>query len=131
MLSITSRREKHSWLIILLCLVFLFTLLVPGQKVFSQPENGPILVIVPDTATIETGETQQYRAYVSEDGGVTLGEELTDLCTWSVDDAAVGEPIEDTKGLYRGAAPGETMGGPASWWGLLRPRSTGSRGKPS
>jgi len=32
MLSITNRRERHAWLVILLCLVLLAALLVPGQK---------------------------------------------------------------------------------------------------
>jgi len=79
----------------------------PPTGVFLDLENTMVLVVVPDTATIFTGEYQQYRAYFSRDGGNTLDEDITELSMWSVDDPAIGE-VMATKGLYRGIAPGQT-----------------------
>lgn len=81
-----------------------FFALYPGQALTQESDR--VLVITPDTATINVGESQQYRAYVSTDGGATLGAEVTDQCSWSVDDpdiAALG-----AAGHFTGSNAGET-----------------------
>lgn len=88
-------------LVIALAVFFAF---YSGQA--AALETDRVLVITPETATIDIGGSQQYRAYVSTDGGATLGAEVTDQCSWSVDDpdvAALG-----AAGHFTGSTAGET-----------------------
>ncbi len=100
-------KRNAAFIGIMALLLFLGFLLLPAQAVQSEDANGLVLVIEPETATIYTGQTQQYRAYLSHDGGATLGDEVTEECTWSVDDTDVGETTA-TKGLIAGVGLGET-----------------------
>lgn len=84
----------------------------------QQPDY--VLVVTPAAATINVGESQQYQAFVSSDGGTTLGDEVTndENCTWSIDDPAIatlGDP-----GLVTGVAAGGTTVR-AEYYGRLAP----------
>ncbi len=101
-------RRNQARIGIFVLLLFVVSLLLPVPAVLSQDTESPLLVIVPDEATIFTGETQQYRAFLSFDGGDTWGDDVTEECFWQVMDTAIGETT-DTDGLFRGIAPGETL----------------------
>ncbi len=88
-----------------LCLFFLVSILLPAQTALSQTDL--VLVIVPDSASIQIGESQSYRAYLSYDGGVTLSEEVTEECNWTIDDPNIAT-VGPVNGLYTGDTSGET-----------------------
>jgi hypothetical protein len=82
-------------------LLIVLGLLMP-TAVAQQDVN---LVIVPVTAQIYVGETQQYRAYLSYDGGTTLGPEVTDECMWTADRPDIAEAGTES-GSFTGISPG-------------------------
>jgi hypothetical protein len=57
------------------------------------------LEITPDTATIYVGGSQQYRAFLS------TGAEVTDQCTWYIDDPGIAALGAD--GYFTGSSAGE------------------------
>jgi hypothetical protein len=57
------------------------------------------LEITPETATIYVGGSQQYRAFLS------TGAEVTEQCTWSIDDAEIAALGAD--GYFTGSSAGE------------------------
>ncbi len=103
---VRQSRRNHARIGIIVFLLFIFSLLLPVPTALSQ--DTAVLVIDPDAAEIFTGETQQYRAYLSFDGGDTMEEDVTEECDWQVMNTDIGGTT-DTEGLFRGVAPGETM----------------------
>ena len=100
---------------VVLGMVFLVFLLLLGGVGLAQNSQGlvlemnqPVLVVEPPTATVFTGNSQQYRAYLSHDNGVTLGEEVTEMCAWFVEDISIGEASAAVKGAIRGVSTGQT-----------------------
>jgi hypothetical protein len=57
------------------------------------------LEVTPETATIYVGGSQQYRAFLS------TGAEVTDQCSWSIDDADIAALGAD--GYFTGSSAGE------------------------
>ena len=98
-------RRQTIFFAVMMCIALLFPILLPAQTAFAQ--SDPVLVIVPDSASIQTGESQSYRAHLSYDGGVTLGEDVTEECNWTIDDPDIAT-VGPEKGLYTGDNPGET-----------------------
>ncbi len=90
--------------ILVFALAALFAL-YPGQALALETDR--VLVITPETATIDIGESQHYRAYVSTDGGATLVTEVTDQCTWSIDDPEIANL--GAAGQFTGSTAGDTI----------------------
>ena len=99
-------RQGKAKIIMLVLLMLVVSFLLPFQETFAQSFESMVLVIEPDIATIYIGDTQQYRAYLSNDGK-TLGKEVTEECSWNINNTEIGEATA-TKGLFKGVASGET-----------------------
>lgn len=67
--------------------------------------KGPILIILPDTNTINIGDTAPYRAYLRFFDG-NPDQDVTDECTWGINDPIAS--ISATKGEYIGLTEGTT-----------------------
>lgn len=108
-----TRNKTRGVIAILLAVAFLAgTFMLPAPAGLTQDDNDNgedqmVLVVEPPTATVAPMEDQQYRAYISRDGGATLDEEVTDDCFWWVDDPAIGIPTA-TPGLFTGGDLGTT-----------------------
>ncbi len=78
----------------------------PVQLEPIPPVNEPTLVIEPADATILVGDSQQYRAYLRSTPLGPNQQDVTDDCTWSIDNA-----IADSqgKGLFKGISPGTSV----------------------
>jgi hypothetical protein len=111
-----SKRVFTSIGILLFALIALFALapaqaetlelIQPVDTDLIQIQPTRVLVVEPDTATIYLGGSQQYRAFVSIDGGATLGEEVTEQCVWSIDNPAIA--ALGAAGYFTGSAVGGT-----------------------